>query len=109
MAGRNCIAVSLFAIATTLAMLLPAAAVLGGGYLQSPDLLDKIKPGVTTAKEVEEILGAPSNRAHFPARGLTSMDYQMMVWSDLYDVAVMIGDDGVVREVLKLKRHRGGP
>ena len=88
--------------------LLASGAVFAQGYLQSPELLDKIKPGVTTAQEVEQILGRPANRSSFPRLELVSMDYVMRVWGETYDVGVMIGKDGVVREVQKVMRYRGG-
>jgi hypothetical protein len=102
MPARTAISVSLFAIA----MLTAGCQATGGGYLSKPELLDQIKPGVTTAQEVEQLLGTPLNRAHFPAVGRSSMDYEMQEWTDMFDVAVMIDDGGIVREVLKLKRHR---
>ena len=80
----------------------------GLGYLQSPELLDHIKPGVTTAQQVEQILGPPANRSSFPRLGLTSLDYVMRLWGETYDVGVMIGKDGIVREVQKIMRYRGG-
>jgi outer membrane protein assembly factor BamE (lipoprotein component of BamABCDE complex) len=88
--------------------LLSAAPAFARGFIQSPDLLDQIKPGVTTAAEVEKILGAPANRSAFPRLDLTSMDYVMRVWSDTFDVGVMIGKDGVVREVQRAIRFKGG-
>jgi hypothetical protein len=100
--GRRIVSV-LLAIA-----LLPGGPAFALGYLQSPELLDKIKPGVTTAQEVEQILGPPANRSSFPRLGLVSMDYVMTVWGDTFDVGVMIGKDGIVREVQKVMRFRGG-
>ena len=88
--------------------LLSAVPAFARGFIQSPELLDKIRPGVTTAQEVEQILGAPANRSAFPRLELTSMDYVMKVWTDTYDVGVMIGKDGVVREVQRAIRFKGG-
>jgi hypothetical protein len=90
-------------------MLLAAAPAFGLCYLQSPEILDRIKPGVTTAQEVEQILGPPANRSQFPRLGLISMDYVTRVGTDVYDVGVMIGKDGLVREVQRIMRYRGGP
>ena len=87
--------------------LLVIAPALARGFIQSPELLDKIKPGMT-AQEVEAILGPPANRSEFPRLGLVSMDYTVIVWGDLYDVGVMLGKDGLVREVQKVRRLRGG-
>jgi outer membrane protein assembly factor BamE (lipoprotein component of BamABCDE complex) len=88
--------------------LLSAAPAFARGFIQAPELLDKIRPGITTAQEVEQILGPPANRSSFPRRDLTSMDYVMRVWSDTYDIGVMIGKDGVVREVQRAIRFKGG-
>jgi hypothetical protein len=61
-----------------------------------------------TAQEVEQILGPPKSRSDFSRLGLVSMDYEMQVWTDWFDVGVMIGKDGVVRDVQRIKRYRGG-
>jgi outer membrane protein assembly factor BamE (lipoprotein component of BamABCDE complex) len=88
--------------------LLAASSAFARGFVQDSSLFDKIKPGAT-AQEVEKILGAPGNRSSFPRLGLTSMDYVTSIWGDTYDVGVMLGPDGRVREVQKLQRHRGIP
>jgi outer membrane protein assembly factor BamE (lipoprotein component of BamABCDE complex) len=90
-------------------VVLAAAPAFARGFIQSPELLDKIKPGVTTAQEVEQILGPPEKRSAFPRLEQTSMDYVMRDWGDIYDVGVIIRKDGVVREVQKIMRYRGGP
>ena len=77
------------------------------GYIVNPDLLDKIKPGMTD-REVEQILGPPRNRSDFSRLGVTSMNYETRIWSDMFEIGVMIGKDGVVREVQKYKRFVGG-
>jgi outer membrane protein assembly factor BamE (lipoprotein component of BamABCDE complex) len=89
--------------------LLAAAPAFARGNIQNPELLDRIKPGVTTAQEVEQILGPPANRSSFPRLGYDSMDYVMRLWTDIYDVGVLVGKDGVVRDVQKVMRFRGGP
>jgi len=85
-------------------LVLASAQVFASGYLQDPALLDKIKPGVTTAQEVEQILGAPESKSDFSRMGEISLNYWMRVWTDTYDVGVMVGTNGVVREVQKIKR-----
>jgi len=84
--------------------LLASAQAIASGYLQDPALLDKIKPGVTTTQEVEQILGAPASKSDFSRMGEISLNYWMRVWTDTYDVGVMVGTNGVVREVQKIKR-----
>jgi hypothetical protein len=86
--------------------LLAASSAFARGYIQDSSLFDRIKPGVTTAKEVEQLLGPPANRSSFPRREITSMDYVTREWTETYDVGVIIGKDGVVREVQKLERFR---
>jgi outer membrane protein assembly factor BamE (lipoprotein component of BamABCDE complex) len=88
--------------------LLAASSAFARGFVRDASLFDRIKPGAT-AQEVEQILGAPANRSSFPRLGLTSMDYVTSIWGDTYDVGVMLGPDGRVREVQKLQRHRGIP
>jgi len=93
-----------------IALLLAGGSALAGGILLSPALLDQIKIGVTTEKEVEQILGPPRNRSHFPRLNLTSMDYDMQgdMGKNRVDVGVMIGSEGIVRDVQKVPRYSGG-
>ena len=100
--------VNLILAALTAIALLVSGSAFAGGFIVNPDLLDKIKPGVTTAQEVEQILGPPRGRSDFSRLGLVSMDYEMRVWTDMYDVGVMIGKDGTVREVQRLRRNKAG-
>jgi outer membrane protein assembly factor BamE (lipoprotein component of BamABCDE complex) len=99
MIGKSWIVAALAVIALLACSSAPAR-----GFIQDPALLDRIKPGVTTAAEVEQILGAPANRTAFPRLEITSMDYVMRIWTETYDVGVILGKDGVVREVQKLLR-----
>jgi len=80
------------------------------GFIQKPELLDKIKIGVTTAKEVEEILGPPSGRAHFPRLNVTSMNYTIAgdMGKNRVDVGVMIDNGGVVRDIQRVPQYGGG-
>lgn len=95
-------------VALAAIVLLAAAPAFARGYLQNPALLDQIKARVTTAQEVEQILGPPVSRSDFSRLGQISMNYSMQIWEDWYDVGVMIGTDGIVRDVQKIKRYRGG-
>ena len=87
--------------------LLTVAPAFAAGFIQNPDQLDRIKPGMTS-QEVEQILGPPKSRSDFSRLGLVSMDYEMQVWTDWFDVGVMVGSDGKVRDVQRIKRYRGG-
>ena len=88
-------------------LLLASASVFARGFIVNPDLLDRIKPGMT-AQEVEQILGPPRSRSDFSRMGVVSMDYETRIWTDWYDIGVMIGkDNGLVREVQRIMRYRG--
>jgi SmpA / OmlA family len=97
-----------FIAALTVVFMLLSTAVFAAGRILNPELLDKIKPGVTTEQEVEQILGAPRSRSDFSRLGLVAMNYEMRVWDDWFDVGVMIGKDGIVRDIQRVKRYRGG-
>lgn len=56
---------------------------------------------------MEQILGPPRSRSDFSRLGVVSMDYETRIWTDMYDIGVMIGKDGIVREVQKIMRYRG--
>ena len=88
-------------------VMLTGTAVFARGLVITPELLDTIKPGVTTAQEVEQLFGSPRNRSNFPWVGLTSMDYVMVSWNETYDVGVLINKDGIVHEVQRVMRIRG--
>ena len=88
-------------------VLLASAPAFARGFIVNPELLDKIKPGMTS-QEVEQILGPPRSRSDFPRLGVVSMDYETRIWTDWYDIGVMIGKHGIVREVQKIMRYRGG-
>ena len=91
-------------------LLLTAGATLARGFIQNPELLDKIKIGVTTAKEVEEILGPPAGISDFPRLNYSSMDYTMAgdMGKNRVDVGIIIGRDGIVRDIQKIPQYRGG-
>ena len=94
--------------ATSLAMLFAGSALAGGGRVESLDLLDKIRPGVTTAQQVRELLGPPANTMPFPARGLDSLEYEARDYSDQLVISISIGSDGIVREVMRLRQSSSG-
>ena len=88
-------------LATTL--LFAAQASFGQGYLSSPDLADKVRPGVTTAQQVRELLGTPARTLRFPARGLEALEYDSHEYAKRVVVSISVGSDGVVRDVLKIQ------
>jgi len=106
MRTRNAIFSPLLAIV----LLLACSSVIARGFIQSPELLDKIKIGVTTAQEVEQILGPPASRSDFPRVGLVSMDYTIAgdMGKNRVDVGIMIDKGGIVRDIQKIPQYRGG-
>jgi hypothetical protein len=106
MRARNRILGTLIAIV----LLITGGAAFARGFIQKPELLDKIKIGVTTDKEVEEILGPPAGRSHFPKLNITSMDYTIAgnMGKNRIDVGVIIGNDGIVRDIQRIPQYRGG-
>jgi hypothetical protein len=91
----------------SIALLAAAQALAAAAWIEPPELLDKIKPGMKE-QEVEKILGRPVNRSSFPRLGVTSMDYMMVELGESYDIGIMIDANGVVKEVQKIRRYRGG-
>jgi hypothetical protein len=81
-------------------LLLASGIATARGFIQNPELLDKIKIGVTTDKEVEQILGPPASR----------MDYTMAgdMGKNRIDVGIMIDKAGIVRDIQRIPQYRGG-
>ena len=97
---------------TTLAALLLALALLpqglpalaAGGKIESPETLAKIRPGVTTAPQVKELLGEPYRVQRFDRKGVQAWDYWMFEWGERVIVSVQIDDKGIVQTVERLRR-----
>jgi hypothetical protein len=104
--GKGDVDVTRFIAALVAVLMLASTVALAAGFIVNPDLLDKIKPGMTS-QEVEQILGPPRSRSDFSRLGVVSMDYETRIWTDTYDIGVMIGKDGIVREVQRIMRYRG--
>jgi hypothetical protein len=68
------------------------------GYIESLELLDQIRPGVTTADEVRKLLGPPANIMKFPSQGIESMEYDAR---GRLNISISIGKDGKVRDVVR--------
>lgn len=92
-----------------IALLLASGSAFARGFIQKPELLDRIKIGVTTEKEVEQLLGPPAGRSNYPKVGLVSMDYDMPgdMGKNRVDIGVMIGSDGIVRDIQRVPRYCG--
>jgi hypothetical protein len=106
MQSKSVVCTSLLAICLLLASGFAAAR----GFIRNPELLDRIKIGVTTEKEVEQILGPPASRSDFSRLGLVSMDYTIAgdMGKNRVDVGIIIDKSGIVRDIQKIPQYRGG-
>ena len=93
----------------SIALLLAVGAAFANGFIQSPELLDKIRIGVTTAQEVEQILGPPLKRSSFPRLGRVSMDYTIAgdMGKNRIEVGILIDGAGIVRDIQKIPQYCG--
>ena len=85
-------------------MLAGSGAALAHGYLASLDLLEKIRPGVTKAQEVRDLLGAPARTMRFPAQGIEAMEYEARSFGQRTLVSIAISSDGTVRDIQRLQQ-----
>lgn len=77
----------------------------GGGRIDSLASLDKIKPGLTTEQQVREMFGPPARGPmSFPKKGIDAIEYDAKDYGDCYVISISYGSDGVVREVMRLRR-----
>lgn len=91
--------------AVSLSLLTVSATSFGAnGHIDSPENLARIIPGTTNARQVKELLGMPLRRLQFPSRGLQALEYEMSEYSDRIIVSISIGNDGVVREVMRIRQ-----
>jgi hypothetical protein len=91
--------------AVSLSLLCVSAMSFGAnGRIDAPENLARIIVGTTNAQQVQELLGTPLRTMKFPARGLQAMEYQMHDYSDWIIVSISIGNDGVVREVMRIRQ-----
>jgi outer membrane protein assembly factor BamE (lipoprotein component of BamABCDE complex) len=95
---------SVFFAALAAALLAISPLALGGGHLTSTENVDKIRPGVTSAQQLQDLLGAPLRKMHFQATGLDAWEYEYRDYSDTVVLSISIGSDGVVRNVAHLRR-----
>lgn len=94
------VAIGVFA----LGLLTTGGLAFGKGYIDPPELLDKIQIGVTTSKQVTEILGPPGSVSKFERRGVEAWDYQMREAFSKRKVGISIEIDGggIVRNIQRI-------
>jgi len=90
--------------ATAAAVLALSPVALAGGHLMSTENVDKIRPGVTSAQQLQDLLGTPLRKMHFPARGIDAWEYEYPDYDEMIILSISIGSDGLVREILRLRR-----
>jgi hypothetical protein len=93
---------------TVLGFLLACGLAFGDGFVKDPALFDKIKIGVTTSKEVTEILGGPPRSvSQFPRRGVESWDYATLedFSKRRVDISIEIDNSGIVRNVQRIVQY----
>ena len=88
------------------ALVLFAGAASAGGRFIPLALLDKIQPGVTTEKQVQELLGQSVHVVNYPARGRHELEYEARDYGDSLVIWISIGDDGIVRDFSVMKRGK---
>jgi outer membrane protein assembly factor BamE (lipoprotein component of BamABCDE complex) len=93
--------------AVALGVLLAGGPALGKGFIKDSALLDKIKIGATTAKEVAEILGPPESVSKFERRGVEAWDYRMLEDFSKKKVGISIEIDGsgIVRNIQRIIQY----
>jgi outer membrane protein assembly factor BamE (lipoprotein component of BamABCDE complex) len=94
-------AIAFFALALVAAGGLAAA----NGFIQSPELLDKIQVGVTTAQQVTEILGPPSRVQQFSRRGVEAWQYWVRDSKHNAEISIEIDSKGVVSNIERIVRY----
>ena len=94
----------LTALLSLTALLAASPLALGGGYLTSTDNVDKIRPGVTSTRQLQELLGTPLRKMHFPSRGIDAWEWEYRDYSDTVVLSISVGADGLVREITRLRR-----
>ena len=70
----------------------------------------QIRPGTTTADEIERLIGPPWRKIAFPNKGQVAWDYVYRdTWDYVVDLSVMIDGRGIVAETVHARRNFGDP
>lgn len=79
------------------AALCATAFALASGFIDAPEKAAQVRPGKTTLKELEALLGRPAYRLSFPWQGLEAWEYEIGEYARRPVFSYAIGKDGVVR------------
>ena len=103
MRAEKCVALGMF----TLGLSMAGGLAFGNGYIMPPELVDKIQIGVTTSKQVTEILGPPASVAQFPRRGVVTWDYTTTESFNKKKsgVSIEIDGNGIVRNIVRFNLY----
>jgi outer membrane protein assembly factor BamE (lipoprotein component of BamABCDE complex) len=74
------------------------------GLIKSPELLEKIRIGVTTSQQVTEILGPPARIEKFARRNVEAWDYRVQGWGTDSSISIEIDSKGIVSNVQRIVR-----
>ena len=95
---------SILALAA-MALLWVGDSALAAGFVKDSSLFGKIRPGVTTSKEVTELLGPPAKVAKFPRRNVEAWDYRTLheFGKGYVHMSIEIDAGGIVRNVERIE------
>jgi hypothetical protein len=84
-----------------------APPVMAAGFIESQEVLAKVRPGKTDAKEFEALLGAPLRKYALRASGNQAWEWEALEFSKRITISITIGTDGVVRDVQRIRLDVG--
>lgn len=91
-------------VLSAIALLTAAGAVFADGFIKSAELLNRIRIGETTSKQVTEILGPPVRVEKFARRQVEAWDYRAHDGGETIIVSIEIDSKGLVSNVQRLRR-----
>ena len=92
-----------FALLAAFLFVLHGAALAQGNIFDRMARLDAIRPGVTTAEDVRQLLGAPGRTMRFPRDGIDVLEYYGRDYGELIVIQISIAHDGKVKDIRRFK------
>lgn len=90
------------AAAAVLSASLGAAA---AGYIDSADKVAQVRSGATTAKQLEEMFGAPLRKLRFGQREV--WEYEAPDGGRRVVISISLGANGVVQDIARIRQDGG--
>jgi hypothetical protein len=84
-----------------------ASPAMAAGFIESQEVLAKVRPGTTNAKELEALLGAPLRRYTLRASGHQAWEWEALEFSKRVTISITIGTDGIVRDLQRIRLDVG--